>query len=1320
MSKPIAPVQDPNSYVTCLLREARNYCLAHVQLPARLKSCDANFVQALEKLTSLPEDQQAKAFGELAVDLAKSTEFQQLLAFEITYPQGKWWLDRQTTYSIHLLKEAEKLLRGTKPSDAVKLCDEKVAERLKNLPTREYQRDQALRELALGVAKNPGLQVCLAAALSCPFSSWLLERKPSYLSRLVEEAEKYFRTKELPQELKQCDDAISYRIRAISGHSVELIRQITAPQDFQRLAQRINYDLDLSKEAEPDLARLLRAACKCFRYQELPPDLPADELKVCSGIKKLGEFAAIEVYALAHDLEQDPRYQELLAFAINYVPSKWLLEQEHPYLRERRVLHRLLTDDKDAPDPYQWASKNDVQGICLSGGGIRSATFNLGVIQGLANLDLLKNFDYLSSVSGGGYIHQFLAAWIKREEERIKQEKGQVKEQPEGAKGHFKAGDAGPDRGYYPGDGFRAVTKLLDPIPNKYVAGFHPEPIKWLRRYSNYLTPTNGVFSADTWVAIAIWLRNTFLNQIVLLSGLLMLVLLARLMTLTFRHTVSLFWLDIGVGFLFAIVAVYLALALHREYIRIRGKDIEEEMKKSEAAQSSEQKSKGVAWLDKRCKAAILWVSERKVIKAATARLMTWDWIGGEYAALTLGVLPFLLAACLSLCTLWPAPLAHYAPPVDREAYGFLFSCLFVVTLVIGFAGGAWREYAIANEKTLMGISPGGTWVCLYSAFMAALLGTAAFAGIWKLGDRFTHTWELIAVFGPPLLLSIPFLTLVFGAGLVGRDFPDWMREWLARIRAWSLMLGLFWMLGFGIVLLGPFLVAWLRGRSGAWLAALKWSTVLAWVGTTAGSLLASKSAKVSGEKDSTQANSALDLLAVVGPYVYILGLLILLSWGALRLVELRGPECASTVFLALIGAAAFFALFGFRIDINEFSLNSFYRNRLTRCYLGATNSNRQPSPLTGFDDRDTRGLQISRLLPKTPPVLEKVQDKEDPTFTPYAGPFPIICATLNLTFGEDLAWQERKAASFAFTPLYSGYTVGWTSGKRGQKLSFNGFVPTYNYAFPDGGISISSAVAISGAAASPNWGYHTNPATAFLMTMFDVRLGWWVRNPRKLIGLAGASPLVQGRVTDRATPRFAPIQLVKELLGMTDDTSDYVYLSDGGHFDNMGLYELVRRRCYRILICDGEEDEKYVFEGLGSSIRKCRIDFGVEITLSNVKDIRLDPTSNYSHAHFATGTILYPEQGSSSTRREGTILYLKLSLTGTGSYTRGSEDPRPLSAEPADIFNYKLQHDAFPHDTTLNQWFTESQFESYRRLGAHVVEEIQTCGLWSDFTPRL
>ncbi|PYX18134.1 MAG: acyltransferase, partial [Acidobacteria bacterium] len=86
-----------------------------------------------------------------------------------------------------------------------------------------------------------------------------------------------------------------------------------------------------------------------------------------------------------------------------------------------------------------------------------------------------------------------------------------------------------------------------------------------------------------------------------------------------------------------------------------------------------------------------------------------------------------------------------------------------------------------------------------------------------------------------------------------------------------------------------------------------------------------------------------------------------------------------------------------------------------------------------------------------------------------YTGPFPIICATINLSFGEDLAWQERKAASFAFTPLYSGYHVGWTTGKHKHHVSFNGFVPTFHYAVPEGGINIATAVAISGAAASPN-----------------------------------------------------------------------------------------------------------------------------------------------------------------------------------------------------------------------------------------------------------
>src|ERR1700691_2841456 len=134
----------------------------------------------------------------------------------------------------------------------------------------------------------------------------------------------------------------------------------------------------------------------------------------------------------------------------------------------------------------------------------------------------------------------------------------------------------------------------------------------------------------------------------------------------------------------------------------------------------------------------------------------------------------------------------------------------------------------------------------------------------------------------------------------------------------------------------------------------------------------------------------------------------------------------------------------------------------------------------------------------------------------------------MNITLGEDLAWQERKAASFAFTPFYSGYTVGWTGDN--NRIRFNGFVPTRflyegdpNQTKDMGGPNIATAMAASGAAVSPNWGYHTNPATAFLMTMFDVGRGLWIPNPRRS-ELAGQRLNVEPEgLSYPASPKFAP-----------------------------------------------------------------------------------------------------------------------------------------------------------------------------------------------------
>ena len=132
--------------------------------------------------------------------------------------------------------------------------------------------------------------------------------------------------------------------------------------------------------------------------------------------------------------------------------------------------------------------------------------------------------------------------------------------------------------------------------------------------------------------------------------------------------------------------------------------------------------------------------------------------------------------------------------------------------------------------------------------------------------------------------------------------------------------------------------------------------------------------------------------------------------------------------------------------------------------------------------------------------------------------------------------------------------------------------------------------MAISGAAASPNMGYHSSTTLAFLMTLLNVRLGAWFGNP----GKAGARhwPTTYGC----SSPRQAIRPLVDEALGLTDDTHPYVYLSDGGHFENLGLYEMVRRRCKRIVVCDAGQDEGCAFDDLGNAVRKIYVDLGVRI----------------------------------------------------------------------------------------------------------------------------
>jgi hypothetical protein len=392
-------------------------------------------------------------------------------------------------------------------------------------------------------------------------------------------------------------------------------------------------------------------------------------------------------------------------------------------------------------------------------------------------------------------------------------------------------------------------------------------------------------------------------------------------------------------------------------------------------------------------------------------------------------------------------------------------------------------------------------------------------------------------------------------------------------------------------------------------------------------------------------------------------------SWGDPR------TYMEPSLLLVLVVLLAVSVLFSLRIGVNEFSMHHFYRNRLVRCYLGASRwRERKADWFTGFD------------------VQDDILLTEFASADRYPGPYPIVNAALNLVAGKDLAWQERKATSFVFSPKYCGYDVDRAVLHRHLDGSWcDAYAPTHAYMSNRFGPTLGTAMAISGAAASPNMGMLTSSASAFLMTVFNARLGWWLPNPRD--NGAPAS-------WDRSGPRLGINYTAIELFGLTDDQSAFVNVSDGGHFENLGAYELIRRGCRYVIVCDAGQDAPFGLEDLGNLIRKCRTDFGVEIEIAT-DSIRDRDARGWSRTHCVVGKIHYlsvpkagaalqPGAAGSVPHEEGVLVYLKPSITGD---------------EPFDVLEYYRRVPEFPHESTGDQWFNESQFESYRRLGLHIGE---------------
>lgn len=1012
--------------------------------------------------------------------------------------------------------------------------------------------------------------------------------------------------------------------------------------------------------------------------------------------------------------------------------------------------------------------------LCLSGGGIRSATFNLGILQGLARHGLLENFTYLSTVSGGGFIGSWLTAWIHRR----------------GAREVIR-------------DLKRPPTSPIDP---------DPKPISHLRTYSNYLSPKVGLMSADTWTLVATLSRNLVMTWLVFIPALMAFLMIPRMWAaFLLRPSFAINQdgsLSLWLGSLASIIALtYIGLSLPSTGAR-----------------------------NDRLKYFLLWCLLPLVIASASLSIY-WVRLDSDIRR-SMGVKDFILYQLVIIVIPWIFCFgAHLRRAKWRGLPGNTlvmnvlkyFAMIVVGTLMVGLAQSVSGFLMWFMATQVFNFDTQATR--LYAAFAVPLiLLLFVWAGTLIAGftSRFTEdsdqewwaragAWLFIVMFGwtaiTLLVLYGPSLLTTTIHKLLNWAESDWTPTDIIKLvtAIGAVISGI-------ITLAGGFSAktpanereAQKAGLMGKLLplvtsiaAVIFFAFIIILIAFTTNSLLTHGTSGFLALGPVQRFNQWICPLigycspVVIDPPLDHKSIILNPTFGLLSLVTLA------------IALAAL--LLGWLISSNKFSLHYMWRNRLIRAYLAASDENRNPNLFTAFDEDDNvhmHELQIeqfhdrsfkslpgkppgsARLLARirNPPATDSVsifinsqlsektkallgkfsvplpvpqseesesdykelerafindlndllrtdtlydeQRFEDVNLSPdtrvileqmridqkrlqrkgedesayllnrrlledaypdeiersgMPRPFHVVNIALNLTGSDKLSWQDRGAESFTVSPLHVGSfwpALGYRRAKVYGRRLFNGLQ----------GISLGTAAAISGAFVSPNMGYMmSSPVVRFIMTLFNVRFGWWLGNP----GPAGER---RKRTYDLSSPRLSVRPILAEAFGQINDKSPYVYLSDGGHFENLGLYEMVLRRCRFIVVSDASTDADYSFQSLAMSIRQIRVDLGVPI---EIRDMSIgNPSESLKGKYCAVGLIRYscvdrdPELDKRSKDEDfdGILIYIKPSLIG---------------GEPRDVINYGQGSPDFPQEIIVDQWFSEAQFESYRILGSHIIDRI-------------
>lgn len=390
-----------------------------------------------------------------------------------------------------------------------------------------------------------------------------------------------------------------------------------------------------------------------------------------------------------------------------------------------------------------------------------------------------------------------------------------------------------------------------------------------------------------------------------------------------------------------------------------------------------------------------------------------------------------------------------------------------------------------------------------------------------------------------------------------------------------------------------------------------------------------------------------------------------------------------------LVGCLAVAVLVFYLLDPNRISPHRFYRDRLMEAFMPGQ------SKLGVVHSDETR---LSSLFGVDSPKPRTV----------FRGPYHLVNTNVILVRSQDQKYYQRGGDSFLLSPLYCGSdATGWLATKNHNVSRFRGVPP----------MTLATAVAISGAAANPNTAPGEDAITrrwsiSFIMTLFNIRLGVWQPNPHQ-----AAKP----RTKQTAPPNFLTPGVSSLVSGYFSEKRDYIELSDGGHFDNTGLYELFRRRVAVIVLSDASCDPEYALDDLGRALALASAEFGIEVVFDGASpkasreiwdrlDLAGSPPNSYRgkgyplisdgmrakllQDGFISATVHYPPSAMGEPATAGRMLYIKPSL---------------VSDAPVDLLAYALANPDFPHQSTSDQFFTERRFESYRRLGAFIGKKAAT-----------